>query len=478
MRKINVYIILRCRILRCLLPGLFIISCESFLEVDIPKNKIASELVFSDDVTATSAVTGIYQDMLGAQSFSSGNYLSTVALSGLAADELSNYNEIDGLVDFEENVLTPSNNNISLLWTSMYKTIYQANAVLEGLSNSQSLTLKTKTQLEGEALFIRAFCHFYLVNLFGDVPIIIATDYNVNSIVSREPVQKVYEQILNDLLIAQESLSDNYWTKDVDFVTPARVRPNKATATALLARVYLYMGDWGNAEAQSTSIISNTSMYALSDLNEVFLRNSSEAIWQLRPLVPGYNTLEATSFIVSSIVQYNILSDHLLNAFELNDKRQSGWIGSFDTGNGVVYFPYKYKKAEFDPELDPPTEYSMVFRLAEQYLIRAEARAQLNNLPEAIVDLDAIRSRAELPKLQDTTPGISQDELILAIEHERQIEFFAEWGHRWLDLKRTGRADEVLDPIKAEWNPEDALFPLPDSEFKRNPKLGRQNDGY
>jgi hypothetical protein len=115
----------------------------------------------------------------------------------------------------------------------------------------------------------------------------------------------------------------------------------------------------------------------------------------------------------------------------------------------------------------------MMLRLAEQYLIRAEARAQLENIPGAQEDLNAIRSRAGLPD----TDADDKASLLLAIERERQAELFAEGGHRWLDLKRTNRADAVLGPLKADWQTPDALFPIPDAERQLNPNL-TQNDGY
>jgi hypothetical protein len=120
----------------------------------------------------------------------------------------------------------------------------------------------------------------------------------------------------------------------------------------------------------------------------------------------------------------------------------------------------------------------MVFRLAEQYLIRAEARAQQDNLIEAISDLDVLRNRAGISLIKNTTPGISKTNLLLAIEKERQVELFAEWGHRWLDLKRTNRADIVLAPTKSKWSKDDTLYPIPTSEFNKNPRLGDQNPGY
>jgi starch-binding outer membrane protein, SusD/RagB family len=95
-------------------------------------------------------------------------------------------------------------------------------------------------------------------------------------------------------------------------------------------------------------------------------------------------------------------------------------------------------------------------------------------LQSAKDDLNIVRKRACLPDANANT----KDELLLAIELERQKEFFAEWGHRWLDLKRTDRANTILAPIKApNWQPTDILYPLPFQEIQRNHAL-IQNEGY
>jgi hypothetical protein len=114
-------------------------------------------------------------------------------------------------------------------------------------------------------------------------------------------------------------------------------------------------------------------------------------------------------------------------------------------------------------------------RLAEQYLIRSEARANLNNIAGAQADLNELRSRAGLPNTQ-----VSDKTAILsAIEQERKSEFFTEWGHRWFDLKRTNRIDAVLIPIKTQWVPTASLYPIPESEIINNRGLqSAQNPGY
>src|SRR5690606_29156305 len=126
-------------------------------------------------------------------------------------------------------------------------------------------------------------------------------------------------------------------------------------------------------------------------------------------------------------------------------------------------------------------EYSMMLRLGEQYLIRAEARAKQGNLASAISDLDAIRDRAGLPLIADINPAISQNALLDLILHEREVELFSEWGHRWFDLIRAGHADErmvIVTPSKGgTWEITDQLLPIPYNEILLNVNL-IQNPGY
>ena len=114
-----------------------------------------------------------------------------------------------------------------------------------------------------------------------------------------------------------------------------------------------------------------------------------------------------------------------------------------------------------------------MFRLAEQYLIRSEARAQQNNLSGAASDLNTIRARAGL----GVTPAATQADLLLAIEKERWVELFTEMSDRWFNLKRTGRIDAVLSLTKPQWQSFQALYPIPTTEITANPKL-LQNPGY
>ena len=203
------------------------------------------------------------------------------------------------------------------------------------------------------------------------------------------------------------------------------------------------------------------------------MANSSEAIWQIQQTNdPSINTNEGNTFILTAAPYYVSLSNYLLNAFEANDNRQSHWVGSYTDGVTTWFFPYKYKvQASSGPVV---TEYSMVFRLAEQYLIRAEARAEQNtNISGALSDLNVIRSRAGLASINTN----DKDSLLTLIQHERQVELFSEWGHRWFDLIRTGKADAVLGSEKPNWKSTAKLFPIPLVEIQENPKI-TQNPGY
>lgn len=439
---------------------MLIVSCEDFVEIEAPKTELVGSVVFTDEQTAEAALIGIYSQMTeGFGGFA--NYKTTL-LTGLYADELDNFNTSATQVEFYENALNSNNVDIANLWNEPYNYIYQANAIIEGLSTAEGISDNWKDQLIGEALFIRAFCHFFLVNFFGDVPYITSSDYLENSKASRLPIAEVYNLLIDDLEDAASLLTESY-------VSDGRVRPNRYVVEALLARAYLYNGDWINAENAANTLIEASQYQLEADLNQVFLAGSREAIWQLYPVITGLNTVEGFSFILNG-APYNVaLRNLVVEAFEENDQRLSSWIGSVTSGSDIFYYPNKYK-IYFSNNL---SEYYMVLRVAEQYLIRAETRIHLNNLEGALEDLNMIRNRADLDNFTSTS-----NELVLeAVYKERQRELFAEWGHRWFDLKRTGKADEVMSLVKSGWQSTDKLFPIPQIELQINPNI-TQNPGY
>ena len=455
-------------------------ACDSFLDVDPPENSVLSELVFSDDVSANSAMAGVYIHLYDGNSFASGSQYSVTMLAGLSADELHNVLGQDvQWTSFEYNVLLATNQNILSLWKSMYKSIYEANAMLEGLQKSSDVTTATKNQLRGEALFVRAFCYLYLVNCFGDVPLALTTNYRENNSLSRTDIEIVNAQVESDLLEAENLLNESY-------VTTGRVRPNRFTATAMLARFYLYAHDWQRAEDKATNVINKTSYYELpSNLNTVFLNTSTEAIWQLKPLgnvstTGTAVTYEGMAFGSIQALQQNqnsiVLNDTIIYAFEPGDKRWTNWVSTISIDGEPAYIPSKYK-LQTSSSTTESNECSMVLRLAEQHLIRAEARAMQDKYTganSAESDINIIRSRAGLTPIT----VLNEDQALEAIDRERRLELLTEWAHRWFDLKRRGKATKVLAPVKPAWTPDDELYPLPAQELTRNVNLQPQNPNY
>lgn len=474
-----------------ILLGSFLIlfSCKKLVEVPAPVTQLTSDNVYSNNATAAAVLTGIYTEMATIPSTTVGT-LSGISLgSALSADELTLFGgSANGNVALSQmylNKLTaglPTGISVNATgpWADCYNKIYIVNIALERLAISSSLTPTVRQQLIGEAKFMRAFFYFYLVNLYGDVPLTTTSDYTVNAVIARSPQALVYRQIITDLISAQSLLGNGYVAADAMTSTSERVRPNRWAATALLARVYLYSGDWADAVKEATAVINNTSTYSLDPLNTTFLKNSSETIWSLQPVNLGWNTEDARVFILPltgpNTGTYPVyLSPQLLNSFEPGDQRSQEWVDSVNVGGVTYYYPYKYKSATLNASV---TEYTMVLRLGEQYLIRAEAEAENNDIGDAITDLNAIRSRASLPAYAGATDRTS---LLAAILHERQVELFTEWGHRWMDLKRTGNVDAVMTTATAakgtSWNPDWAWYPLPLYDITQDPKLS-QNPGY
>ena len=453
---------------------LFSQSCSDFLEIAPPRTEQVTETVFSTAATANAAITSIYSQMENEKNLP--YYISLY--TGLYSDELKNYSSIPDLLQFYTNSINPQNGYLySDLWQSFYTYIYQANAAITAINNSNTLPNELRTQLKGESLFIRAFCNFYLVNFFSDIPLVLTTDYKLNSNISRSPSDTIYYQIKKDLLEAIDLLNSDYVGMDGTSIITDRVRPNKWSAAALLARVYLYTKEYKSAELQATNVIQQTRYYNLeNDINLVFLKNSSETIWALQPYADyGFNTPEGNKFILNgppsnaTTGNCTAISRGLLEAFENGDTRRSSWIGQYDT----LKFPFKYK-IQNESVLK---EYSVVFRLSEMYLIRAESHLYQGKLQEAVSDLNTIRRRANLED-----KNISNREIILNwITHERQVELFCEWGHRLLDIKRLNIANTIMPGASirkgGSWTDYKINLPVPQIERLNNPTLS-QNTGY
>lgn len=441
-------------------------ACDSFVAVDLPESQLTNVAVFEDNATANAALTNIYSKIRD-------NGILTGTNSGIS-NQLANYtddmvaygNPTNPSFPFYNDNVLPSNTSIPDYWNASYNQIYSANAILEGVDLSTELSEENKKLLQGEAFFIRALVHFYLVNLFGDVPYIKETDYRKNATANRMPTQQVYENIILDLEKAITLLPENY-------SSTSRVRPTKYVAKALLSRTYLYTKAYTQAANEATTVLNQTAIYSLEEnLKDVFLLSSKETIWQLQAGISGQNTQEAAVFVfLSGPPSLVALSDNLVASFAPADMRKTNWTKAITDGTTTWYHANKYKERDFT---GVSKEYSIVFRLAELYLIRAEARAHQGDLIGAKEDLNIIRQRAGLAPAM----AISQAEIITAIVQERRWEFFTEHGHRFFDLKRLNLLDNTLSAVKPGWNTTDQLFPIPQTELSTNPNLRPQNPGY
>ena len=441
------------------------LSCEKFLEVDPPKNEVIADVAFKDEKIATSTLLGIYSSMNGFNNQFGSSLLSI--LMSITADDY--YYAVSSYDAFKQNALLSTTSNLDRLWSQPYVYINQANGVIEGVAASD-LSAAVKQQLSSEAKFVRAFSYFYLVNIFNKVPLIKDTDIDKNKVLGQSTKQEIYDFVIQDLTDAVAGLSDVYQGGE-------RTRPNKKAAQALLARVYLYNEKWDLAEAMATAVISDTRYKIPANLNSVFLRISEEAIWQLQTVntsTAGVNTWEGFSIVPPTPTSTALYRVYPVTAakFTAGDKRRADWLKPYVTATTTFYYPTKYKFRTSTPV----TEYNTVLRLAEQYLIRAEARANQNNpakLVQAVEDINVIRGRANLTAL---STGLPKPDILLAVENERQLELLGEWGHRWFDLIRTNRAVPVLSVTKANgFDAADQLIPISEETLKTNPKL-TQND--
>jgi hypothetical protein len=460
-------------------------GCKKYLDVPLPAGSIASESVFSNDQTSAGALNSVYASLVNL-GYLDGNSSTTYTL-GLYGDELVYYGTIASSVALYKDAVGSSIGTATGYWTYFYKQLYSINQAIQGIQANNALTYQH--QWLGEAYFLRGLLYFYLTNLYGDVPLVLTSDYLHNNGLARNAQADVYKQIIADLKQAQSLLDDQYHDAN-GAVTTDKGRPNRMAATALLAKTYLYTKDWPNAEIQADSVIANSAVYHLPSPDMTFLLNSPEIIWGLQPTGSSLYPYDVKDAVIYTMpngtvpgpgVYTTTLSDSLKNAFEAGDLRYAIWVGkdtvpaNGSTPQAIYYYPYKYK---VKGTITTAQESLVLFRLAEQYLIRAEARAQQNELPGATGDLNAVRTRAGLAP----TAAVSQTDMLNAILQERRVELFCEQGNRFFDLRRTGILDALMTkivPLKGgvSWTSNQAWWPIPVTDIQNDPNL-TQTPGY
>lgn len=350
--------------------------------------------------------------------------------------------------------ISTSNVQIRDTWFAAYDGINRANNLLDAIPSVGALTAEQAEQYTAEALFLRSLYYYILVSYHGGVPIITEPSRGVGeeSQVARATEAEVWDRIVTDLEQASSSLA--YEIVDG--------RATAGAADALLARVYLETGDYAQARDRATAVIES-GLYALNDDYSAnwTQKFSGEAIFELPYSINNSNSLAFWYFPPTLGGRLGFApGDDLISAYEAGDERLDFSIGVEDgTPFGKKYF----RVANGDDNV-------VVLRLAEMYLVRAEANARLGADAATVrADIDAVRDRAGLAPLPVTVD--TQEELLAAILQERRVELAME-GHRFFDLRRYGIAATVLGI-----SPERLLFPIPQAEMDVNENL-EQNPGY
>ncbi len=429
-------------------------SCSKILDVE-PYQSVSPEDALKDKVGIERAITGSYSTLANVGSY--GRY--QVIVSDLAADNLDwiatsvDYSEID------QNSINAGNTIIDGIWSANYDGINRVNNILHSLPEIAGMTDAEKDFYEGEARFLRALFHFNLANFFGGIPIKTQPTLDLSNVdQARNTLDEVYLQVIEDLTIAQQKL-------------PKSTQPGRAgsySAAALLARVYLtrfhlsnVQDDATKAIEQADTVINNGDFSLAASYADLFSGSNSEVIFQVVFDAQNYNRLAQNFFPISLNGLYIIApSESFMTCFDVNDSVRFQNSALTDADNKPYCFKYR--------DIVTGTDRVMVLRLAEMYLIKAEALAYTNgNMDDIKANIDIVRTRAGLTG----TAASTIEDLKLAIENERRYEFAYE-GQRWQDLVRTGRATTVMGIDEYQ-----TLFPIPLSEMQTNKKM-TQNDGY
>lgn len=439
-------------------------SCEKYLDVE-PRASVSDKQTIYDNASSQTALTGVYAAL------ASGSYYGTTfqSIGYLNGDNIQWTGSQSQVQEFINHNVSADNSTISSAWSAIYLTISRANQVIQKVPGVTDplLNQSTKDQIVGQAYFIRALAYFDLARTWGSVPLITkptetATD---NSGIPRSPQNEVYAQVVNDLDKAEPLLTE----------TTDRHRATRKTVWALKSRYYLYRGDWANAELYATKLIVDNANYKLLKPFGSFFQNDAratqESVFEL-----FYSAAETNGHRGQWQPQQNggtrqwapndafvaLVNDPLIGGTRsvlVAKDNQNRWYGN-------LYYR------------SPATDPSYLIRIAELYLIRAEARSNQapdgatvanDKLAGAIADLNAVRDRAGLAG----TPAVTKANVLLAIENERRVEFAFE-PHRWFDLVRTGRASVVLNITDVR----KYLMPIPNDQLLIDPALGPNNPGY
>lgn len=474
-------------------------ACEDFLE----KEPISIGTTVNSYLTARdaeAALTGVYD------SFQQEYYIwDNIIFSDVISDNHYAGGDNAEIFAVDNLEITPTNSRLFGNWSQIYNAIAKANVVLErvpGIADAKIDIGNRRSQILGEASFLRAYHYYNLVKLWGPVPLITSpvnsTEPDVVNVPRPASEKAVYDQIVADLEFAVTNLPDAY----SDNAGVNKARATKGAANALLAKVWAQRSDrdYNKVLTHANAVINSPAGYALltnyahlfdgdhynnaESILEVQFVGGPEANWGPQLLLPPSVSGDSwRKFVTPSrdlVKAFDDEGDQIRkNASILFE--EAPWSDEFWSlqVNGTVPFSYKWKSANGWAS----TNRQYILRFADIILLKAEAHNELGQVGPAQDAIDLVRNRAGLAD----TDADTQTELRLAIEKERRLELVQE-GQRWDDLKRYGRAVTVMNNLveidlrtntrkNFNMSAEKLLLPIPQNELNRNPKLV-QNPGY
>ncbi len=472
-------------------------SCKKSLNLE-PISDATINNSYTTAQQAEAALAGVYSVFVTTDYYIWDNiYLGDVRSdNNYAGGDNPDFYQLDALQ------ISTTNSKIWGDWTALYSGILRANTVIQyvPLITDPALTATRKTQIVGEAKFLRAYHYFQLVKLWGGVPLITTPVSSTEPADVNTPgasVAQLYTQIIADLNDAAAALPDSYGDPSID-----KARATKGAANALLTKVYAQKPDrdYNKVLEYADAVISSPAGYTLmpnySDLFDANHYNNAESI-----LEPQYNGTTISNWSANVMLppsvnpttwrKFMTPSRDLANAFDnaIDPVRKAQtmtfeaapWVDEYwsATIGGIIPFPYKIRNITGSNSTSRP----YLLRLADIILLKAEALNELSRTSDAAIELNKIRTRAHL----GVTTAVTQTDMRLAIETERRLELALE-GHRWDDLVRYGRVETVMNSLvemnlvtgqKVDYNmtPQKELLPIPQTELDRNPNL-KQNPGY
>jgi hypothetical protein len=425
-------------------------ACSGILDTE-PVTSLPQDQLIVDAATATAALNGAYDGL------QSGSYygLSALLVGDLAADNTAWTGTFQYLGEIQTNSIQTDNAEVTSMWTAIYSQIDRDNVILQRTPAVSSIPTATRNDVVGQAYFMRALGFHNLVKYWGAVPTPLrpVTSPNDARDYPRTPVNEVYTQILKDLDSAQTFIQNSTNTRYATVMA----------ARALRARVLFYRaGLPGNtasqADYQAALDVANTVLAGRDTLTVPYADLFSTA---------GTNTTEDIFRIAFNATETNGISNYYLQVGRAEVAPTTNIDAAYPAGDARKAWSIRPSGNAGRPlngnkyAARPGTEHVHVIRLAEIVLIKAEALARLNRLPEAVAEYNKVRIRAGLAKHTLGTEVTTLAQVLAAIELERRLELAFE-GDRWPDLNRLGKAATV----KTLRLPGFVLFPIPARDIR------------